>query len=154
MMFVELGKQQKDIASMLGVSEVTISKWAKDENWKAARTALLTTNDNMLENGKRALANLSDIMLDLQAQRAKAVEKGDKMEVATIDAQLLSTADAIAKTGATFNKFEKSGKITLVTYLNVMDGVFKALQNEDPKLHALTMDFQERHIQDVAKKLG
>lgn len=153
-LFIELGKSQKEIAATLGVSENTISKWATRENWKAARTARMTSTENMLLNGKMAIANLSDIMLDLQKQRAEFVRAGDKPSIAATDASILGIADAIAKTGSNINKFEKNNAISLVTYFNVMDSIFKALQNENPKLHAQTLDFQERHVQEVAKILG
>lgn len=153
-LFVELGKAQKDISEMLGVAEKTISKWATDENWKAARTARMTSTDNMLTNGKMAIANLSDIMLDLQKSRVEAVAKGEKATIALIDGSIMGMADAIAKTGSNLTKFEKNNATSLVTYLNVMDSIFKALQHEDPKLHQQTLDFQERHVQDVAKRLG
>lgn len=153
-MFVELGITQKEIAEILDVRENTVGEWAKAENWRAARTARMTTNETVLENGKMAIANLSDIMLDLQRQRAEAVSKNDKSLIAICDGSILSTADAIAKTGGTVNRFEKNNAITLVTYLNVMDTIFKALQTEDPKLYHATLDFQERHVRETAKKIG
>lgn len=153
-LFVNLGKNQKEIADALEISEKTVGKWAKDENWKAARTAKMTNMDTMLANGKQAISNLSDILLETQEERAKAVAAGDKKSVAHYDSTILSISDAISKTSASVNKFEKSNAISLVTYLGVMDEIFKALQNEDPRLHSLTLDFQERHVQDVAKRIG
>lgn len=153
-LYVELGKSQKEISEILGCSEKTVGKWGKEDNWKAARTAKMTSTDTMLANGKLAISNLSDILLDIQKKRAEASALNDKEAVAKLDVSILSISDAIAKTSASVNKFEKANAISLVTYLNVMDEIFKALQNEDPKLHSLTLDFQERHVQDVAKRLG
>lgn len=154
LLYIELGRQQKEIADTLGVSEVTVSKWATEENWKAARTARMTTTENMLQNGKLAISNLSDILLDLQRERAEASSKMDKSSIASIDVSILSIADAIAKTSASVTKFEKANAISFVVYLNVMNSIFKALQKQEPQLHALTIDFQERHVQEMAKILG
>lgn len=153
-LFVEFGMSQKEISNILSVSEKTISKWANEDNWKAAQTAHLTSNDTVLENGKTAIANLSDILLDLQKERKQWKEVGNKEEVASIDSRIMSISDAIAKTTASINKFEKTNAISFVSYLNVMQSIFKSLLNENPKLHSLTLDFQESHIQEMAKKLA
>lgn len=153
-LFVEFGMSQKEIAAMLNVRENTVSKWANDDNWKAAQTAHLTSNDTVLQNGKTAIANLSDILLDLQEERQFWKEEGNKTEVAMVDARIMSISDAIAKTTSSINKFEKANAISFVTYLNVMQSIFKSLLHENPQLHSLTLDFQESHIQEMAKKLA
>lgn len=153
-MYLQRGMSQKEIAQTLKIREGTVSKWAREGNWKAARTAAMTSNEAILTNGKLAISNLSDILLDIQKERALHVASGDKEAIARCNASILSMSDAIAKTSASVSKFEKENAISLVTYLNVMDSIFKALQKEDTKLHQLTLDFQERHVQEVAKILG
>lgn len=153
-MFIDLGMLQKDIAATLKVRESTISKWVKEGNWKSVRTAQMTSNEAVLNNGKMAVSNLSDILLDLQKQRTQYESEGNKEEVARCDASILSIADAISKTASSVAKFEKQNAITLTVYLSVMESIFKALLQEDAALHHQTLDFQERHIQEMAKILG
>lgn len=156
MLFIELGKPQKVIASMLGVSEKTISRWATDDKWNSERTARQMATKNIKINGRLAMSNLSQILIDLQQQRAKefAKDQPDKGVIQTLDAAILSYTHGIAQAGAQVGKIMEDSKITLAVYLQVMDEIFNTLLAEDSKLHSLTIDFQERHIQFICKKLG
>lgn len=155
-LFIENGKSQKEIARALKVSENTVSVWAKEGNWKGERAARMAASGNIAHNGKLAMSNLSDILLDLQQQRAKALEceTPNKNDIALLDQQIISMTHAIAQAGSQISKVLDGNKVTLTAYLQVMDEIFRAMQAEDPKLHTQTIDFQERHVQFICKKLG
>lgn len=155
-MFVENGKSQKEIASIIGMTEKTISRWSIDDNWRAERSAKLMAEQNIRKNGKMALNNLSEILLSLQKQRNEEAgkENPDKEKIEELDKMIISYADSMSKAGKQVTQILDDNKITLTIYLQVMEDIFNTLLSEDSKLHAATLDFQERHIQFICKKLG
>lgn len=94
------GSEQIDIAEKVGVSRVTISRWATQENWREARAAknitrpelvnkLLLTIDKLIEqvntsNDPNLIAGLGDKLAKLSAVIEKLDKKAnvvDAMEV-------------------------------------------------------------------------
>lgn len=152
------GRPQKDIAKLLNVTEKTISRWANAEKWNSIRAAKSFSNTELAQNKIKELLFYSelrlDLMKDLEAMRELPEEERDKEEMLNLVQQIAKLADAAAKTDKQGDKLQKENRITLVTYLEVMDSIFKALQSEDEKLHNLTLDFQERHVLEVAKNIG
>lgn len=51
---------QKDLAQRVGVSENTISKWIKDENWERQRASLIITKDEELRRIYMQITELND----------------------------------------------------------------------------------------------
>ncbi|MBN8834578.1 MAG: hypothetical protein ABS68_00210 [Niastella sp. SCN 39-18] len=51
---------QKEIASIVGVSEKTISKWKEEDGWESLQTSLLTTRENELKRLYKLLKILND----------------------------------------------------------------------------------------------
>lgn len=49
-LFVNEGVTQKEIAQRLNVSEKTIGKWAKKDNWEKEKTSLLITKDKQISD--------------------------------------------------------------------------------------------------------
>lgn len=157
-LFVEFGMNFKEIAAMLKVRENTIGGWAKEDNWKALRSAKLFSKAKLAQNYTELMVAYSEITLELLGRRKEIMElpeeMRDKKELLQINKEIVAIADAQSKSKNQYEKTERHNKTDLITYLNVMDQIFRALQNEDPKLHSLTLDFQERHVQEVAKLLG
>lgn len=63
------GHSQKDIARILGLSENTIGKWARDDDWKGKKAREAFLDDNIVTNLKdiaeyqvRALKHIKDTM--------------------------------------------------------------------------------------------
>jgi len=153
-MFVEQGKDGKEIAALLGVSENTISKWVNSGGWKEERSARLNDFDNGVKNIKQVLENLSEQTLQLQQARKKAIENDDKAEVAGLDVQAVAISQQVAMYNKTLASFQKENRITLAVYLDVMDDIFDHLRGYDAKLHLSLVDFLEQHTQFISKKLG
>ncbi|MNS03113.1 putative ATPase subunit of terminase (gpP-like) [compost metagenome] len=155
------GMTQREIAEILEVSEKTISAWAKDGNWETARAAQMFSEENLAQNNTAILVMYSNRQLDLMRERDKLLnlpkgtqqqQKENSDRVFAIQEELSRIADAVSKLKKDQSKQERH--LDIITYLEVTKSIFKALQLEDPKLHAQTIDFQERHIQEMAKKLG
>lgn len=171
LLFVKEGRNRKDIAKTVGVSEKTVGRWAKEGNWETIRTAHLGSMQTRKENIRDSVTNLSEMLLDYQSLRKQAAEKLQALdesdseevqkqraelreEIAQLDKSIFNTSNAIAAVSKEELRFDKENKITFNTYLNVMENIFNALHDEDPDLYMKTLDFQETHVQTMAKKIG
>lgn len=59
-LFVNENVSQKDISSRLKVTEKTIGKWIKEDNWESLRTSMLVTKDNQLTALYKQLENVNN----------------------------------------------------------------------------------------------
>lgn len=150
--YVEKGKTAKEIAALLGVSEVTISRWVKDGGWKAQRTAHVSNPDAQAENIKQLINNLAEQRLDLMKQltELQKTPKTDPKTINQIRAAIAQTDDGVSKWNKTLENIEKEHKITLAAYIQVMTEIFDALNTQNPKLFMETLDFQEQHLNHVS----
>lgn len=153
-MYVEQGKDGKEIAAAVRVSENTISSWIKKGHWKAERDARVNSLSQRAENIKRVISNLSEQTLNLQEQRKVAVNNKDIEEVRNIDEICVGIGDQVSKYSKALALLDKNNRITLDVYLQVMQEIFNALRAHDMKLYMQTIDFQEAHVQHVSVKLG
>lgn len=155
-LFMERTKMQKEIAVIVGVTEKTISRWAIQYGWQNERNARLMSDENIRTNGKLAMNNHFQTLIDLQNKRAAEIEKPepDRLIIEELDKSIMSYTHAIAQANKGVQEILKGNRITLSVYLQVMEDIFNTMLAEDSKLHAATMDFQERHIQFICKKLG
>lgn len=51
-------------------------------------------------------------------------------------------------------QMQSESKIALGTYIEVMEDIFRELQNFDKDAYLKTLDFQRAHLQTIAQKLG
>lgn len=54
---------QKEIAQRTGVSEKTISKWIKDENWERLRASVILTKEEELRRLYMQFTELNDVIM-------------------------------------------------------------------------------------------
>lgn len=92
------GKEQIEIAEMLGVSRVTISKWCTADGWKEARAArsitrpelikklLLVTNTLLDKVNASGDLNLIDSLGDKLSKLTSAIDKLDKSQANVVNA--------------------------------------------------------------------
>ena len=154
-LYVEQGKTAKDIAELLGVSEKTISAWVQKYAWKAARTANVTGRQNRIESIKMIIDGFAQQRLDINAQLNDLVKSGgDKDEIANLRQELARIDSGVANWNKTLEQVDKESRVSLSTYLYVMDRVFKSLQAFDTKIYINTVPFQEHHINEIAIELG
>jgi DNA-binding XRE family transcriptional regulator len=58
-LFVNENISQKEIALRLNVTEKTIGKWAKDDNWDSLKVSMLVTKDNQLTSLYKQLETIN-----------------------------------------------------------------------------------------------
>lgn len=152
-LYVEQGKTAKDIAELLGVTAKTVGEWVNKGNWKRERDARMASPANRIENINNIIGDLSEQRLHNNQKLKEAEQKGDTELVNELRAQLSKIDDAVSKWNKTLETINKEAKVSLTTYLYVMDNIFKHLNNYNPKLFMNTLDFQEAHINDISNKL-
>lgn len=154
-MFIEQGKSQKEISQTLGVSETTLSKWANSKvggTWKDLRDAKINSYKNRVEDIKRVISNLTERRLQITEDLKNA--KDDKMLTVFLNREAVGIGDEVSKWTKALEKMDKENSISLATYIEVMEDIFRQLNLYDGKLYAKTLDFQQEHLLNVAEKLG
>lgn len=97
-LFLTNKHQQKEIATMVGVSENTIGRWSKDGKWELVRANLTTTKESVLCNWYAQLAELNKNIADRDAgQRVPTSSESDRMIKISSAIKKLETDTGIAE---------------------------------------------------------
>lgn len=166
--YIEQGKTAKFISKKIDVSEKTLAQWVNKYGWKEQRNAKENGIDKRIDNIKEVIDGiiedraasrllLSKHKLDL----AKAQEENNSKTI-SICKSLVNDArkdivgfdDAISKWNKTLENFDKENKVSLSTYIQVMEDVFKDLMEFNAKLYKDTLEFQDQHINKVSINIG
>lgn len=153
-LYVEQGKSAKEIAQLLHVTEKTISRWVTRYNWKSLQAAHLSAPQKRVENIKDIINDMAERRLEKVKALRLAEGDGNLEETETLRKEIAGLDDAVSKWNKTLANIDKENQLTLGAYLQVMERIFKALQQHDAHLYMQTIDFQEQHIQDVTINLG
>jgi len=153
-MFVEQLKSLTEISKLLNVSINTLSKWANDDGWKAARDAKLNGNDQAIRDTKQVLSDLAEQRISLNALQKEATEKKDFERLQELNRQAAALSDESSKWNKNLQMLQGPKNVSLAAYLDIMDDIFNSLRAFDQKLYLKTLDFQEQHIRATSKKLG
>lgn len=148
------GFDQKEVARILKLSEQTLSKWSKDENWRDQREARQLCSSTDADNTKKLLRLMSSQRLELEESITDAIKAGDKEEEARLRKQASSLSDEMSKVNKTLQSLDKTHNYTLGIYIDVMDDIFSALRSYDEDLWSKTIDFQSLHIRKTTNQLG
>lgn len=148
------GHTQKYAAETLGVSEVTMSSWAKEMNFKANRETRQGNTDTDIENTKQIIRLLSGQRLMLEEEIAVAQKTGDQKQEIELRKQARGISDEISKHNKTLENLNKEDKYTLGVYINVFDDIFTALREYDDELFNSTIQFQQFIIRKRTNELG
>lgn len=166
--YTEHGKTAKWIANTLNVTEKTVGNWIAKYKWKELRNANENSVEQQVENIKEII---NEIVEDRRTARLHlntlkpllkiAKDNGDTDEIQSIKDQIsdlrrdiVSCDDGASKWNKTLENLDKNNKVSLSTYIQVMEDIFKDLQNYDPKLYSQSLDFQEQHINKVSISKG
>lgn len=153
-LYVEQGKSGKEIAELLDVSEVTISSWVLRFGWKEKRTARNASPNERMNNIKLIITDLSERRLKLGRKVEDAETAKNFKETTILRKEIWQIDDAVSKWNKTLESMDKESKVSLSSYIWVMEEIFSGLRNYDAKLYMQTVDFQESHIQQTALKMG
>lgn len=144
-LYVKQGKTATEIAKMVGVSEKTMSIWVQKGNWKRERDARKNTSENYIADLHELIGSITEQRLDLERTAIKDLDATQREE---LQQKKLKLADEAAKWNKVLENAKKDDKVSLGTYIKIMEQIFGALNNWDNKLFMQTLDFQEAHLND------
>lgn len=151
-LYVEQGKDANEISPLLKVSEATLSKWVRDGGWKQERDARNSSPHLSVGNIKKIMGSLGEERLTLNKKLRDAETVGDADVVTELRKQISRVDDAISKWNKALGAMDKESRVSLSSYLWVMEEVFQALRQFDLDLYMRTLDFQEHHIRQMCVK--
>lgn len=152
-LYVEQGKTAREVADLIGVAEKTIGDWIAKGGWKEERTARQASPAKRADNIRQIITTLSEDRLRLDRE-CKQAEGRDPDELSKLREEISRIDDAVSKWNKTLENIEKETRISLATYLGVMDQIFAAMRTYDVKLYMNTVEFQEAHIHKISISLG
>ncbi len=154
-LFVEQKKTAKEISLLIGVSEKTLSGWinADDERWKKDQRLRHTSPTQRVANIEQIISNLADDRIRKSIELNEAEKKADTELASELRKDIAKIDDAVSKWNKTLRDINKENKVPLAIYLEVMQSIFEAMQHDNPKLFMQTLNFQEKHINDISLKL-
>ena len=152
LLYVEQGKTAKEISSLIGVSEQTLTKWVNKLGWRDQRNAIIANPGIREDNIMQLINELSEQRLNMSRELREAESKKDSALAFDIRKQLSQIDDAVSKWNKTLQNIKKESQISLSVYLSVMEMIFDDLRMYDEKLFLKTLDFQEQHLNDASKR--
>lgn len=154
-LYTRQGKTAREIAKLVRVSETTVSKWVNKYGWKQELTARITDRTKRVENIRQIISNFAEKRLELQKELDSSYDKkGNSERINEIHKETAQIDRGVANWNKTLEQVDKDSKITLGTYLHVMESIFKALQVFDIETYMKTITFQEEHINTKSIELG
>ena len=152
--YTNQGLTAKAIADIVNVSEKTIGDWVEKGNWKAVRDANLNGAQTRSANIKELISELTDQQLEINIEIKEAKAIGDKDRVIALRQQSATISQEVAIQTKALERMDCDNKISLSTYLEVMNDIFKNLEHFDKDVYLKTLDFQESHLSTISIKLG
>lgn len=147
-------KSQKEIAGIVKAQEKTISSWAIKYGWRAERDARVNSTSTEVTNLREILSGLTEKKLENMRLVDAARKANDDDELTRLYGIQRTIADDYSKWNKRLVVIEDKNKVPFTTYLEVMEDVFKALQNYNPTLFMKTIDFQQQHLEDMSLKFS
>lgn len=142
-LFVKQGKQAKEIAKLVDVSEKTLSKWVNDGNWKRERDARKNNAQNYIADLHELIGSLTEQRLELERTKLDELDANQREE---LQQKKIKLADEAAKWNKVLDNAKKEDNISLGIYIQVMEDIFTELSKWDRKLFMATIDFQESYL--------
>jgi transposase len=145
---------QSETAEMLGISEKTLSEWARAGKWrelrKARQSAVSTANNNL----KNIISLLSEQRLKIEQEIHETQTSGEKERELELRKKANIISDDLSKLNKTLKDNDKSNGVTLGIYIDIMDDIFNNLRIFNEDLYNETLEFQSMLIQRKTIELG
>lgn len=151
--YTNQGMTAKAISEIINVGEKTIGSWVDKGKWRSVRDANLNSSKNQALNIKELISELTEQQLQISKEIKEAKQNGDKELVSKLRRESYTLSLEVSIQNKALEKLEES-KLSLSTYLTVMNDTFQALEQFDKDLYHKTLDFQESHLQTISLKLG
>ncbi|HLW09769.1 MAG TPA: hypothetical protein VKX35_05170 [Fermentimonas sp.] len=77
LLFTKENLTQKEIAERVGISQVTMSKWANEGKWEDLKVSITITREEQLKNLYRQLAQMNEAIAEREGQRYPTPAEAD-----------------------------------------------------------------------------
>ncbi len=151
-MYTKQGLDARTIAGRLNLNIKTVYRWIKQYNWQALRSAELTKPTQRLENIRQIIFDLAEQRLAISNQIKEAEKKADKDTIAQLRKDLAQIDNAASYWNKVLAQIDKESKVSLAQYLLIMEEIFEALRQYDPKIFIQTIEFQEYYLQKLTAR--
>lgn len=148
------GKSQKDIAKLVNVQEKTVSNWVTKYGWKQEREARFIGRRTQEENLRTLISDLAEKAIRIESEMELARKRDETDKFLQLQTELNRVTDAASKWNKQLEAVSKENRVSLATYIQVMEQIFEAVRIYSPKLYMEMLDFQEEHLTDISLKLG
>ena len=148
------GKIQKETAELLGITEQTVSDWAREGKWKELRQARQQSTRTEADNIRQIIRLNSERRLEIEGEINTAVKVEDKKLEGELRSEANRLSDNSAKWAKTLREMEKNNKYSLGELINMMDDMFTDMRQSDPELFEKTINFQQYYIRKKTNELG
>jgi DNA-directed RNA polymerase specialized sigma subunit len=106
-MYYLQGESQKSIAGKVGVSEVTVSKWAKVDNWAKLRAGNKVTRTELINKNLELIAVLLDNVITSEDPTSAAVKAADQISKLAASIERLDKKTNVVNEIDSFMNFNK-----------------------------------------------
>lgn len=151
---VQQGKTQREVAELLGVSENTLSEWARIGDWRGQRKNRQSAASTARMNIQSIISLLSDKRLKVEYAINEAIDRADKETELRLRKEANQLSADITWQRKNLEGVDKENKMTLGVYVDVFDDIFSALRAFDAELFDKTIDFQTLHLRKKSNELG
>jgi tryptophan 2,3-dioxygenase len=147
------GKPQREVSALLGISEKTMSKWAREGGWSDLRKARQSATSVSGENLRRLIGLLSERRLAVEHRINDAIDAGNAGEVIALRKEAAGLSAEMAFQNKTLANVDREN-IALGVYVDVFDDIFSAMRVYDAGLFEKTIEFQTLHLRRKSNELG
>ena len=148
------GKSQKDIARIIGVQEKTVSGWVTKYGWKNEREARYLGKRSQEDNLRNLVSQMAGKAIRLESELETERINGNTDKVLILQSEITRVSDSASKWNKQLESISKENKVSLTTYLDVMDKIFEGIRQYSPKLYMDLVEFQEEHLSEISLKIG
>jgi broad-specificity NMP kinase len=147
--YVDKLKTIEEILALLPISRRQLSEWINKYGWRQERDGRMNSNKSQIDRLRELIA--------IKAERAIIIERllaktQDPAEIELLRQQSVAISDEVSKWNKTLENINKNNKISLSAYIDIMDNIFKSMQNDIPEIYLKTIDFQEKHLAEISLK--
>jgi DNA-binding transcriptional regulator LsrR (DeoR family) len=121
-MYYMQGESQKDVAACVGVSEVTVSDWAKKDGWGKLRAGSKVTRTELVNKNLELIAKLLDGVMASDDPTSESVRVSDQISKLAASIERLDKKANVVNEIDSFMNFNK--------WLQVRIGFDKSLSPE------------------------
>lgn len=151
---VQQGKTQKEASEILGVSEQSMSDWAREGGWRALRKMRQSAVSTARQNIQSIISLISDKRLKIEYQINDAIDAGDKDRELRLRKEANQLSADITWQRKNLEGVDKENKITLGIYVDVFDSIFSDLRAYNADFFDQTIQFQTLHLRKKSNELG